>query len=237
MNLISGVIKDNLQGGDMLDRQLDKNKRSRKHEVLKVGQDGIHAEVSIFDLTELIGRHYPVNRITLRLIDALRPASFDSIEDETELEMMNLKFAKMKLTSKLSRFGFNESSFFEILNVNNDDKIPLYQLFSRLADKYSVYFSVSEQIAIRNALFPSARNEKVQESRTRLVILGSEKYSAPEMSPSRKDAGPKIRTVSNTLILPKADFIIALQNYMVRRQDFIDFTLTQYGTYLQLLTQ
>lgn len=143
--------------------------------MLKVGIEGIGAEVSIFDLTELIGRYYPVNRITLRLIDALRPASFDNVEDETELEMMNLKFAKMKLTSKLSRFNFHQASFFEVLNVNGDDKIPLYQLFSRLAEKYSVYFSVNEQIAIRNALFPAARDEKVQESRTRLVILGSEK--------------------------------------------------------------
>ena len=45
------------------------------------------------------------------------------------------------------------------------------------------------------------------------------------------------RTVSNCLLLPKPEFIVGLQAYMVRRQDFIDFTLTQYGTYLQLLTQ
>lgn len=146
MNLISGVLKEKLQGGDILDRQLDDEKRriQRQHDVLKVGIEGITAEVSIFDLTELIGRYYPVNRITLRLIDALRPASFDNVEDETELEMMNLKFAKMKLTSKLSRFHFQQSSFFEVLNVNGDDRIPLYQLFSRLAEKYSVYFSVNE---------------------------------------------------------------------------------------------
>lgn len=74
----------------------------------------------------MIGKYYPVNRITLRLIDALRPANFDQIDDDFELEMQNLKFAKMKLTSKLSKYSYNQAKFFENLDINSNDKIALY---------------------------------------------------------------------------------------------------------------
>lgn len=135
MNILKGVLKEQTQAE--IETLGKKNK-----EVLSQGQKGPIQEVSIFDLTELIGKFYPVNRITLRLIDALRPANFDQIQDEYELEVMNLTFAKMKLTSKLSKYGYNKSKFFEHLDINKNDKVALYQLFSKLAEKYSVYFSV-----------------------------------------------------------------------------------------------
>ena len=49
-------------------------------------------EVSIFELEELMGKHSPVNRITLRLIGNLKPDGFELI-DESLLEPENLKFA------------------------------------------------------------------------------------------------------------------------------------------------
>ena len=46
----------------------------------------------MFDLQELMGKNSPMNRITLKLIDTLKPAKF-LMMDEGELEIENLKFA------------------------------------------------------------------------------------------------------------------------------------------------
>lgn len=103
--------------------------------------------MSIFELNDLMGRFYPVNRITLRLIDALKPAQFDEVETEdkeVEAEIMHLKFAKMKLTSKLAKFGFDFKAFFEGLDVGAADRILLYKLFSKLAERFAIYFSIQE---------------------------------------------------------------------------------------------
>ena len=124
-----------------------------------------------------MGKHSPVNRITLKLIDNLKPDGFELI-DEYLLEAENLKFAQMKVTAKLARFNFDQRAFLEYLDINDNDQVELHKLFSVLADKLSLYFSIGEQIAIRNALFPGSRNESVTESRTRIVSLKG--YSEPK---------------------------------------------------------
>ena len=111
-----------------------------------------------------MGKHSPVNRLTLKLIDNLKPDGFEMI-DEYLLEPENLKFAQMKVTSKLARFNFDQRAFLEYLDTKNNGKIELHKLFSVLAEKLCLYFSIGEQIAIRNALFPDSRNESVDESR------------------------------------------------------------------------
>lgn len=63
---------------------------------------------------------------------------------DLELEMMNLKFAKMKITSKLAMMNFDYKTFFEKLDDKMSDRILLYKLFSKLAENLSVYFSVNE---------------------------------------------------------------------------------------------
>jgi hypothetical protein len=78
--------------------------------------------VSIFDLTELMGKHYPVNHVTLKLIDSLKPQSFQNLTGD-QLENEHLKYAQMKITSKVAKFNFDEKRFIETLDVNNDDKL------------------------------------------------------------------------------------------------------------------
>jgi hypothetical protein len=37
--------------------------------------------VSIFELEKLMGKHYPVNNITIKLIDSLKPFLFDDLDE------------------------------------------------------------------------------------------------------------------------------------------------------------
>jgi len=53
---------------------------------------GFGNSVSIFDLCELMGKSMPMNYLTLKLIDNLKPDDFDLFDDE-ELEFEHLKFA------------------------------------------------------------------------------------------------------------------------------------------------
>lgn len=69
-----------------------------------------------------MGKYYPVNNVTLKLIDLLKPISFDHLTQD-QLENEHLKFAQMKITSKVAKFNFDEKRFIEILDVNKDDKI------------------------------------------------------------------------------------------------------------------
>lgn len=140
------------------------------HSEVKHDLEGDGGTVSMFDLQELMGKNSPMNRITLKLIDTLKPARF-LMMDEAELEIENLKFAQMKITAKLARFNFDEATFLEHLDVDHNDQVKLHTLFSSLADKFQVYFSIHEQIAIRNALFPNSRGESVGDSRSRMVHL------------------------------------------------------------------
>jgi len=57
-----------------------------------------------------MGKAYPANKITLNIIDHLKPIRFQTY-NETLLEMENLKLAQMKITSKLAKFNFDENSF------------------------------------------------------------------------------------------------------------------------------
>ena len=49
--------------------------------------------VTIFELYDLMGKHYPVNHVTLKLIDCLKPEKFDNINEDTVLEFEYFKLA------------------------------------------------------------------------------------------------------------------------------------------------
>ena len=38
-------------------------------------------KVSIFQIMDVCGRNYPPDRLTLKLIDALRPAQFENVQN------------------------------------------------------------------------------------------------------------------------------------------------------------
>jgi hypothetical protein len=62
----------------------------------------------------------------------------------------------MKVTSKLSRFNFDVKAFLDAIDEKKQNFLPLSKLFAELAEKFSIYFSVQEQITIRNAIFPGS---------------------------------------------------------------------------------
>lgn len=202
----------------------------------------------MFDLQELMGKNYPMNRITLKLIDTLKPARF-LMMDEAELEIENLRFAQMKITAKLARFNFDEATFLEHLDVENNDQVKLHTLFSTLADKFQIYFSIHEQIAIRNALFPNSRGESVGDSRARIVHLSGyadrqflqmsndgvnpaiyqddffNKLSKPRTKKQPHVSNPHQITVLKALVLNTETYFAQLPNYMMRKTDFIQFVV------------
>jgi len=253
---LAAKIKDSI-GYSMKQKMADKMAaKIGGKDAINVPAPGLIAdecEVSIFELNENMGKHYPVNRVTLRIIDALKPASFDQVEGEDmelEAEIMNLKFAKMKITAKLAMFNFELKLFFENLDVKMNDRILLYKLFSKLAEKYSIYFSVAEQIAVRNALFPQARDEDVTESRTREVILGLKRAGidqADSGSPNReimkteremrKKMGLNYKTFLEVLIFSQAEFQVNIKEYMVTKWDFVDYVMTQWHDHLTMLSK
>jgi len=207
-------------------------------------------EVSIFELNENMGKFFPASRITLRMIEYLKPAQFDQFPDENmdlELEMINLKFAKMKITAKLAMMNFDYKTFSERLDEKMTDRILLYKLFSKLAENLSVYFSVNEQIAIRNALFPSAKEENVSDSRTREVTLGLDRAALHAQAPN-KDGGKKsplkergkkqnVKSFYEVMVFSVAEFQVNIKEYMVSKWDFIDYVMAQWQEYMSNLSQ
>ena len=90
-------------------------------------------------ILDVCGRNYPPDRLTLKLIDSLRPPSFEQAKDGIELAMMYLRFAKMKITYKLMQLKVDKAVFFESLAVGNS--IPLGVFVSRIGSQHSVFFS------------------------------------------------------------------------------------------------
>lgn len=109
-------------------------------------------EVYVFELNEIITKYAPLNDLTLKILDNLQPASLDFTPAQN-LEDAYLKFAKMKITSKLSKLHYDESLFFTYISESKNE-IVLDNLLVQLADKFGIYFSIQEQLAIRNALLP-----------------------------------------------------------------------------------
>lgn len=145
----------------------------------------------------------------------------------------------MKITSKVAKFNFDEKRFIEILDVNNNDKIQLDELFNLLAGKMSIYFSIEEQIAIRNILFPNSRGEPVENSRQRTVRLsgfdeGLENpvsFSQRENQKLKREKNKRL-SFSDVLIATQSDYEEHTDIYMVRRQDFIDIAIFHWKEYM-----
>lgn len=162
---------------------------------------------------------------------------------------MHLKFAKMKVTAKLAVMNFDYKSFYEKIDESLNDRVLLYKLFSKLAEFLSIYFSVNEQIAIRNALFPQAREEPVMESRTREIVLGLDKVglaplntasNAKSKSPSkdrelRKKMGQ--RTFHEVMVLTIPEFQVSIKEYMVTKWDFIKYVMNQWFDHMNNLSK
>ena len=102
-----------------------------------------------------MGKYFPVNHLTLKLIDNLRPDIFDNL-DQAQTERQYLKFAQMKVTSRLARYNFDLRAFLIELDEDKNNHMSLSKLFGCLAEKFSVYFSVQEQLTIRNAIYPGS---------------------------------------------------------------------------------
>jgi len=116
-------------------------------------------EVCIFEINELIGKYQPMSNLSLKILERLQPAQLDFVP-ATQIEEAYLKFAQMKVTSKLSKLHFDEHLFFSYI-TSKSNEITLDNLLLQLANKFKLFFSVPEQIAIRNVLLPDSRNETI----------------------------------------------------------------------------
>jgi len=166
----------------------------------------------------------------------------------------------MKVTAKLARFNFDQRALLEYLDINRNDQIELHKLFSVLADKLCLYFSIGEQIAIRNALFPGSQNESVTESRTRIVNLKGKSEQRTKTSeliadqvviadkqergkhakhPTKRDRSREARgsrPFTEVMITTQADYVKHLSVYMVRLPEFIEYVMFQWHEYIKSLS-
>lgn len=162
--------------------------------------------VSIFSIIEVCGRTYPPDRLTLKLLDALRPTSFDDASDSEQLEIMYLRFARMKVTHKLQQLKVDKAVMFESLASGEraGDQMPLSAFFGKMGSQYSVFFSNQEQVAVRNSLFPAARDEDPAVSGQRMVTF----------------QGPRSLA---SLIVSEAEYNISQGQYTVSMLEFVAF--------------
>lgn len=75
----------------------------------------------------------------------------------------------MKLTDKLAKANFDFNQIFGILDPNGKNKMELDLLFTEISNTLNIFFSIEEQLAIRNCLFPGFRDENVTFSKKRAV--------------------------------------------------------------------
>ena len=80
-------------------------------------------EASIFELLDVMSKDAPINELTLKLLDNLKPEDFN-LFDDAHLEHEHLKFAQMKITAKIARsFNFEHRSFVEHLDIRKNGQI------------------------------------------------------------------------------------------------------------------
>ena len=141
----------------MMNKNNYSSPRKKRSGLMKQGEVnaaiGFGSSVSIFELCESMGKITPINYFTLKLIDNLKPTSFEFLSEE-DLEHECVKFAQMKVTHKLSHFNFDIKSFIHDLDIHKNGEILLHELFTELANQFAIYFSQHEQVAIHKALFP-----------------------------------------------------------------------------------
>lgn len=123
---------------------------------------------NVFDLCELIAKLYPINDMSFRILDKLIPTLL-GVEESEKPEEKCLEISKMKLTDKLAKMNFDSLKFFEILDPKGKNTLELESLFTELGDSFKVFFTVEEQLAVRNELFPGNRDEPVNVSKKRKV--------------------------------------------------------------------
>ena len=127
--------------------------------------------MNLFELNNLISKQLPINGLSLQILENLIPAHIEHLTSTKELEKSYLEYAQMKVTYKLSKLYFDKKAFLDHLDPNKQRVMNLDKLFGDIAEKLQIFFSVQEQIAIRNGLFPEHTEESVVSSRQRLVKL------------------------------------------------------------------
>lgn len=70
--------------------------------------------------------------------------------DSDQLESHYLFLAKMRLTDRCIKMNHDVERFLDIIDTKGSNKLKFEQVFTDIARHYQIYFSIEEQIAIRN---------------------------------------------------------------------------------------
>lgn len=88
--------------------------------------------VSIFSLSEIIGKITPLSYFTLRIIDNLKPITFSDLTQH-QIETEYLRLAQMKVTNKLSQHNYDVLNFVSRLDIHKNGMLHLHEMFTELA--------------------------------------------------------------------------------------------------------
>ena len=143
----------------------------RAHNMEQVMMTG-GSEVSIFELQSTITRLQPIGEVNFKMAENLLTFILSLNKDWKNSEESYLLTAQMKLTNKLlSQFNFDSDRFLAQLSPEKG-QMRLEELFTGLGHTFRLFFSIEEQIAVRNKIFPDFTDENPSDSRKRQIGLG-----------------------------------------------------------------
>jgi len=125
----------------------------------------------------------------------------------------------MKITDKLSKVNFDTLKFFDMIDPKGKNIMELDTMLTELAGTFKLFFSVQEQLAIRNELFPSFRDEDVILSKKRKLTLRS------------ANNGFSSSCFEDTLFYDSIDFMTLLPNFAINKTTFVEMTIQQFDIY------
>lgn len=116
--------------------------------------------VSMFALVERVGRVLPLNPLSLRIIAKLMPSYLNGWQprDAEEARQVYIKVAKMRVNHKMMQVR-SEDEFWERLLMSRKDSasartFDLDMLLMKLAERFAIYFTAMEQVAIKDTFYP-----------------------------------------------------------------------------------
>lgn len=80
----------------------------------------------------------------------------------------------MRLNNKLKQFGGDEQAFWERLFMSKkaaeaSEPLDLDYLMQSLAERFCIYFTAMEQVAIRDTLYPEFKGHALSQEQSRML--------------------------------------------------------------------
>ncbi|CDW72286.1 UNKNOWN [Stylonychia lemnae] len=214
-------------------------RRVSRIDISAVGDAFNHGgQVNIFDLMDLMSKFAHENSLLIKMIQRLRPGHLidddvSSIDSEFENEKQFLELAQMKITAKLAKFGFDNKYFMETLDFKHKGKMKFGKLMQAFVDRFSLFLSNAEQIALRRYLLA---NNQIKESTGNVNKL---KCSFNNNSNAISIEYVLLKEGSRSLasiLLTSNEFYSKIKTYYISKSQFIQFVLDEYDFYMEQLT-